>query len=89
LENTSDAMAKAPINYSPTRLPCFYVLLCPAAPSSEKSQAEGLIHYVGVAGVGLDSPSLPIGDPKSGVFGYDRQIRIEDNGSTISSLPDH
>jgi hypothetical protein len=78
LEKTSDAMAKAPINDSPTRLPCFYVLLCPAAPSSEKSQAEGLIHYVGVAGVGLDSPSLPIGDPKSGVFGYDRQTRIED-----------
>jgi hypothetical protein len=33
---------------------------------------------VGVAGAGLDSPSLPIGDPKSGAFGYDRQTRIED-----------
>jgi prepilin-type processing-associated H-X9-DG protein len=64
--------------YMPTRLPCFYVLLCSAAPSSEKSHAEGLIHYVGVAGVSLDSPSLPIGHPKSGVFGYDRQTRIED-----------
>jgi hypothetical protein len=54
------------------------VRLRPAAPSSEKSQAEGLIHFAGVAGVGLDSPSLPIGDPKSGVFGDDRQTRIED-----------
>ena len=52
--------------------------LCPAAPCSEKSQAEGLIHYAGVAGVGLDSHSLPIGHPKSGVFGYDRQTRIDD-----------
>jgi hypothetical protein len=54
------------------------VRLRPAAPSSEKSQAEGLIHYAGAAGVGLDSPSLPIGHPKSGVFGYDRQTRVED-----------
>jgi hypothetical protein len=30
-------------------------------------------HYVGIAGVGLDAPTLPAGHPRAGIFGYDRE----------------
>jgi hypothetical protein len=33
---------------------------------------------VGVAGVGVDAPELPISDPKAGVFGHDRKTRLAD-----------
>ena len=35
-------------------------------------------HYVGVAGVGPDAPHLPASDPRAGVFGYQRVVRLED-----------
>jgi len=35
-------------------------------------------HYVGVAGVGADAPHLPASDPRAGVFGYQRVVRLED-----------
>jgi len=35
-------------------------------------------HYVGVAGVGPDAPYLPASDPRAGVFGYQRVVRLED-----------
>lgn len=35
-------------------------------------------HYVGVGGVGPDAPALPASDPRAGVFGYHRTLRLED-----------
>ncbi len=33
-------------------------------------------HYVGIAGVGADAATLPLGHPKAGVFGYDRRTSL-------------
>lgn len=35
-------------------------------------------HFVGMAGVGADAPTLPIGHPRAGVFGFDRQTKQKD-----------
>lgn len=38
----------------------------------------GATHYVGVAGLGEDAATLPAKDPRAGVFGYDRRVRMAD-----------
>ncbi len=35
-------------------------------------------HYVGIAGLGEDAPTLPVDDKRAGVFGYDRAANIRD-----------
>jgi hypothetical protein len=35
-------------------------------------------NYIGVAGIGKDAPILPEGDPRCGVFGYDRRTTLAD-----------
>ncbi|HUG90597.1 MAG TPA: hypothetical protein VML55_07180, partial [Planctomycetaceae bacterium] len=35
-------------------------------------------HFAGMAGVGPDAPELPVTHPRAGIFGYDRQTRLED-----------
>lgn len=74
--------------FSLPQLRHYLVLLCPASSTytnfkddsdlsiAAKTPAE--IHYVGIAGVGRDSPALPKEHPRAGVFGYDRQTRLED-----------
>jgi prepilin-type processing-associated H-X9-DG protein len=42
-------------------------------------------HYVGISGVGLDSPTLPKGHPRAGVFGYDRRTSVSDIKDGLSS----
>lgn len=43
------------------------------------SQSQpGTTNYVGISGIGPDSASLPIDDPKAGIFGYDRKTRMRD-----------
>ena len=68
-------------------LPAYLVLLCPESPAYPKfedasddfrAKTPAEIHYVGIAGVGRESPTLPKEHPKAGVFGYDRQTRMED-----------
>jgi prepilin-type processing-associated H-X9-DG protein len=52
-----------------------------SCPANHFRLAAGLpypVHYVGIAGVGMDAPTLPIGHPRSGVFGYDRPTRLAD-----------
>lgn len=36
----------------------------------------GITRYIGMAGVGLDAPELPVSDPRAGVFGYDRKTKL-------------
>ena len=45
--------------------------LCPAGERA-KDTAEGLTHYVAMAGIGLDAAIRPAGAPGNGFIGYDR-----------------
>ncbi len=49
-------------------------------PALGPSAAGGypVTHYVGAAGVGEDAAGLPAGDPRAGLFGYERQTRQQD-----------
>jgi Protein of unknown function (DUF1559) len=42
-------------------------------------------HYIGIAGLGTDSPFLPKGHLRAGVFGHDRQTRLADITDGASS----
>jgi hypothetical protein len=44
----------------------------------ETTSVSGRTHYVGISGVGEDSPLLPLGHPRAGVFGYQRRTRLQD-----------
>jgi Protein of unknown function (DUF1559)/Domain of unknown function (DUF4190) len=51
---------------------------CPAHPTDDPRITKGHTHYVGLAGVGRDAAELPRGDPRAGIFGYDRVVRGAD-----------
>ena len=48
---------------------------CPAHPTDDPRVTKGHTHYVGFAGVGHDAAELARGDPRAGIFGYDRVVR--------------
>ncbi len=58
---------------------------CPANTNQADPGMPGLTHYVGVAGAGLDAPSLSGVDARAGVFGYDRTTRRVDIKDGIST----
>lgn len=39
---------------------------------------QGVTHYVGIAGIGKDAPTLPVTSTKAGAFGYNRKLRFRD-----------
>src|SRR5690606_11793668 len=45
----------------------------------------GVTHYVGMAGIGKDAPTLPVTDKKAGVFGYNRTTRFRDIRDGLSN----
>ncbi|GAC1471618.1 MAG: DUF1559 domain-containing protein [Isosphaeraceae bacterium] len=51
------------------------VLRCPEASAGV---SVGQSNWVGITGVGSDSPGLPSGHPRAGVFGFDRVTRPSD-----------
>lgn len=53
-------------------------LICPANPIRNAAGLPGVTHYVGITGVGADAVSLPVGDRRCGVFGYDRTLTLKD-----------
>jgi prepilin-type processing-associated H-X9-DG protein len=55
-----------------------HVFLCPSASHDLRDIKPGPTSYVGIAGIGEDAASLPAGDPRAGVFGYDRVTRPDD-----------
>jgi prepilin-type processing-associated H-X9-DG protein len=64
-------------------------LVCPAAVGGGVAHQPGWTWYVGVAGVGPDAPSLPLGHPRAGLFGYDRATplaAIRDGASQTLAL---
>ncbi len=54
-------------------------LLNPSSPEGPTNpDGYGVTHYVGIAGLGEDGPTLDIDDPNAGVFAYDRVTRFQD-----------
>jgi hypothetical protein len=49
-------------------------------PSVPQQAKDGLqaTHYVGLAGVGADGPTLPVNSPRAGCFAFDRVTRLTD-----------
>ena len=39
---------------------------------------KGATHYVAIAGIGKDAPTLPVTSPKAGAFGYNRKLKFRD-----------
>jgi len=61
-------------------------LLCPANPNTRGTNLPPFTHYVGVAGVGADAATLVKGEPRAGIFGYDRRTKREDIKDTSNTL---
>jgi hypothetical protein len=57
----------------------YWLFLCPAV-EGHNDPTPGPTHYVGVAGIGSDTPGLPAeeNDRRIGMFGYDRRHRFDD-----------
>jgi hypothetical protein len=60
-------------------------IVCPASGEWTSAAREDrwksptpLTHYVGVAGVGVDAATLPLGHPRAGAFGHDRRTPLKD-----------
>jgi prepilin-type processing-associated H-X9-DG protein len=53
-----------------------YLLVCPAASGALRQHTPGWIWYIGIGGVGTDAPTLPVGHPRAGIFGYDRRTSL-------------
>jgi hypothetical protein len=74
-----------PAFLDPTSAPATWSVRVPSVPDRE----YGATHFVGVAGVGLDAAEYKMGDPRAGVFGYDRDTTladIKDKTTTIMIL---
>jgi hypothetical protein len=54
----------------------FPFFLSSEPPPQSANGGPGLTEYVGLAGVGVDSPFLPRDHPRAGAFGYDRGARL-------------
>jgi prepilin-type N-terminal cleavage/methylation domain-containing protein len=59
---------------------------CPSAPTTGSDAA--LTTSIGVAGLGADAAELPADDPRAGVFGYDRRIKLNEirDGASNTAL---
>ena len=55
------------------RIPTF---LNPGSVASPASHGE--THYVGIAGLGKDAPTLPVTSKRAGIFGFNRKTRFRD-----------
>jgi hypothetical protein len=51
------------------------IYCCPANAQRRAATREALTHFVGIAGVGPDAASLPLGHPRAGLFGHERVTR--------------
>jgi Protein of unknown function (DUF1559) len=53
------------------------ILICPNAARVAPTAPQPTTS-IGIAGRGIDAPSLPKTDPRAGIFGYDRQTTLAD-----------
>ncbi|MBT6154986.1 MAG: DUF1559 domain-containing protein [Planctomycetaceae bacterium] len=56
----------------------FSEFLNPAVPQLTGPDRYPATHFVGIAGVGEDAATLPVGHPRAGVFGVNRRTRLAD-----------
>lgn len=61
------------------------VTLNPSQPIVQPVNGYAITHYVGIAGVGKDAPTLPITDNRVGMFGYDRKTTFADVRDGLSN----
>jgi hypothetical protein len=54
------------------------VLVNPGVAEPPKEGVVAPTHYVGIAGVGEDAPTLPAKHKRAGIFGYNRATRLRD-----------
>jgi prepilin-type processing-associated H-X9-DG protein len=62
-----------------------FYLGCPAGRASRKPGGPVPTRYVGIAGLGVDAPTLPKADRRAGVFGYDRATKSRDITDGLST----
>jgi hypothetical protein len=62
------------------------VLLCPANGARTEAGPPGRMSYLGIAGLGDDAAELPLSDPRTGFFGYDRTVTLRDvkDGTSVT-----
>jgi hypothetical protein len=58
---------------------------CPGSLQPPEPEECSVNHYIGLAGVGQDAASLPIGAPGIGFFGYDRVLKKSDVTDGLSN----
>jgi prepilin-type processing-associated H-X9-DG protein len=61
-------------------------LQCPSFSQGALVSTLAPTDYVGVAGLGVDAAALPKGDPRAGLFGYDREVTVKDIQGLARSL---
>ena len=61
---------------------CF---ICPSAPQTPTPGLPPLIDYIGIAGLGLDAPSLPANHPRAGFFSDVRSTKVADITDGLST----
>jgi hypothetical protein len=54
------------------------VFVCPGHPFFEETPTPGPTYYVGISGLGTGAATLPAGDHRCGIFGYDRTTSPDD-----------
>jgi prepilin-type processing-associated H-X9-DG protein len=59
---------------------------CPSTSSSSPPQTPDVASYIGIAGLGGDSPRLPAKNPNAGIWGYDRRTRSDDLKRRAASI---
>lgn len=59
--------------------------VCPSWTGAFEAGKPAPTTYVGVAGLGMDGPFLPVEDPRAGVFGYDHKTKLVDVTRGISN----
>jgi type II secretory pathway pseudopilin PulG len=58
---------------------------CPSVSPEQKVLGIQVTQYIGMAGIGADSPTFDSHQPGAGIWGYDRQIKADDIEDGISS----
>jgi prepilin-type processing-associated H-X9-DG protein len=59
---------------------------CPSFPQGTPVGTLVPTNYIGVAGLRADAATLPKGDPRAGLFGYDREVKPKDIQGRASNL---
>jgi hypothetical protein len=65
-------------HFAPVLVRRFRWYNCPAARPEPPPGAVVPTHYIGLAGLGEDSASLPEGHSRAGFFGYERKLTLKD-----------